>query len=108
MHRTLTLLAALLLLAGPAAAAPRSIADCEAIQAADAYNQCLASFGPMRGQHGANYPGMASEPDRGGGSHGAARRQGPGFGRGFGAGVAVSHGRGGRVRMEFTPGRGGR
>ncbi len=25
---------------------PRAIADCEKIQAADAYNQCLAKFGP--------------------------------------------------------------
>lgn len=41
-------LAALLttLLLAPAAAAPRSIDDCEAIKQADAYNQCLASFGP--------------------------------------------------------------
>lgn len=27
-------------------AAPRSIDDCEKIEAADAYNRCLASFGP--------------------------------------------------------------
>ncbi len=29
-----------------AAAGPRTIADCERIEAADAYNRCLASFGP--------------------------------------------------------------
>lgn len=29
-----------------AVAAPRTIADCERIEAADAYNRCLASFGP--------------------------------------------------------------
>jgi hypothetical protein len=29
-----------------AVAAPRTIADCEQIEAADAYNRCLASFGP--------------------------------------------------------------
>lgn len=35
------------LLSGRAwAAEPRTIADCEKIQAADAYNQCLAKFGP--------------------------------------------------------------
>jgi hypothetical protein len=28
-------------------AAPRTIDDCEKIQAADAYNQCLAIFGPI-------------------------------------------------------------
>lgn len=41
------MLGALGLLAAPLAAAPRSIADCEKIQATDAYNQCLASFGPV-------------------------------------------------------------
>lgn len=35
------------LLTGFPLAAPRSIADCEKIQATDAYNQCLASFGPV-------------------------------------------------------------
>jgi len=40
---------------GPAQAAeaPRTINDCEKIQAADAYNQCLASFGPVAHEHGA-------------------------------------------------------
>jgi hypothetical protein len=32
-------------------AAPRSIKDCEKIQAADAYNRCLASFGPVAHMH---------------------------------------------------------
>jgi hypothetical protein len=41
------------LFAAPLAAAPRSINDCEKIQAADAYNQCLASFGPVAHLHGA-------------------------------------------------------
>ena len=40
-------LGALGLLTGFSLAAPRSIADCEKIQATDAYNQCLASFGPV-------------------------------------------------------------
>jgi len=43
------------LVAAPAqskAAAPRSIGDCEKIQAADAYNQCLALFGPLARGHG--------------------------------------------------------
>jgi hypothetical protein len=34
-------------------AAPRSIDECEKIQAADAYNQCLALFGPVARNHGA-------------------------------------------------------
>jgi hypothetical protein len=94
-------LAAALLLPAPAEAAPKSIADCEAIQEADAYNRCLASFGPMRGQRGAGYPGVATGGGKGGkGGSAAARRGG-----GFPAGAQVTRGRGGRVRMEFTPGR---
>ncbi|MBM3562378.1 MAG: hypothetical protein FJX48_04285 [Alphaproteobacteria bacterium] len=86
-----------LLLAVPALAAPGSIADCEKIQEADAYNRCLASFGPTRGQHGATYPGMASEGAHGG-SGGSAYRPRPRYG-----GAQASYGRGGRMRMEFTP-----
>ncbi|MGO9674008.1 MAG: hypothetical protein ACLPSF_07540 [Methylocella sp.] len=41
-------------LAAPAAAAPNSINDCEKIEAADAYNQCLALFGPVAHTHGAS------------------------------------------------------
>jgi hypothetical protein len=40
------------LFAAPLAAAPRTINDCEKIQGADAYNQCLASFGPVAHLHG--------------------------------------------------------
>lgn len=36
-----------------AVAAPRSIKDCEQIKQADAYNECLASFGPV-------VPGLAA------------------------------------------------
>ncbi len=50
-------LAAGLLLGGffanAAAAQPKTINDCEKIQAADAYNQCLALFGPAAHEHGA-------------------------------------------------------
>jgi hypothetical protein len=94
------LVAALLsVLAVPSLAAPRSIADCERIQDADAYNRCLASFGPTRGQHGASYPGVASEGGLGGSGRTASRTQSR-LGR-----AQVSQGRGGRMRMEFTPGR---
>ena len=92
--RTTLFIAATLLLVGPAAAAPRSIADCEAIKDADAYNRCLGSFGPVRGHRGATYPGLASEPPRGGSGHGAYRR---------GHSYSAAHSRHGRVRMEFTP-----
>lgn len=91
---------AVLLLAAPATAAPRNIDDCEAIKEADAYNRCLASFGPTRGQHGATYPGQASEGEKG--SRGPAPRNG-GARRSPMPGVTLGHG--GRVRMEFTPGK---
>lgn len=88
-----------LLLAAPAFAGPRSIDDCEAIKEANAYNLCLASFGPMRGQRGATYPGVASEgvgKKAGAASHGGGSHV-------HDAGVAHLHG--GRMRMEFTPSR---
>lgn len=90
------------LLSVPALAAPRSIDDCEAIKDADAYNRCLASFGPTRGERGATYPGVASEGARSGKASGgrSAYRPRPRFG-----GAQLSSGRGGRMRMEFTPGR---
>lgn len=90
------------LLSVPAFAAPRSIAECEKIQEADAYNRCLASFGPTRGQHGATYPGRASDGGHDGhaASGGSAYRHAPRHG-----GAQASYGRGGRMRMEFTPGR---
>ncbi|WP_363349735.1 hypothetical protein [Methylocystis echinoides] len=91
-------------LAPSAVAGPRTIDDCEAIKDPNAYNLCLASFGPMRGQHGASYPGVAAEGEKrgGGASRGgrraAARHLGP-------AGASMNYSSGGRVRMEFTPGR---
>jgi hypothetical protein len=44
--------AALVAVPAQSNAAPRSIGDCEKIQAADAYNQCLAVFGPLARRHG--------------------------------------------------------
>ena len=62
----------LLLFASLPVSAQGSIEDCEKIQAADAYNKCLAQFGPMRGQRAARPAGK-----RYGGSH-ASRRGGHG------------------------------
>ncbi len=99
------ILALALLLSVPAAAAPRSIDECEKIQDPHAYNQCLASFGPTRGGGGARYTAPASEPPAAG-AHTAARRtmtmrQRPARMGGLGAVQTGS----GRMRMEFTPGR---
>lgn len=49
---TVVFVAALAAVPAHAIAAPRSIDDCEKIQAADAYNQCLAIFGPVARGHG--------------------------------------------------------
>jgi hypothetical protein len=92
------------MLAAPAAAAPRTINDCESIKDANAYNLCLASFGPMRGQHGANYPGVASEGGKrgGGASAGNGRTARHEAAPAQPKGARISRGNG-RVRMEFTP-----
>jgi hypothetical protein len=86
-------LVATLLCASVVFAAPRSIDDCEAIKEPDAYNRCLGSFGPVRGQHNSH---------RGAGmSHGANRH-----GRGYPSRASAQRTRTGRVRMEFSPGQG--
>ena len=60
MRSILTAVFVAALVAAPAQskAAPRSIDDCEKIQAADAYNQCLALFGPLARGHGAAGDGV--------------------------------------------------
>jgi hypothetical protein len=60
LRSILTAVFAAALIAAPAHsnAAPRSINDCEKIQAADAYNQCLALFGPLARGHGAAGDGV--------------------------------------------------
>jgi hypothetical protein len=87
---------AAVLLAGAAVAAPRTIDDCEAIKEPDLYNRCLASFGPVRGGGGGKYYRPASEA-----KHGAKRHR-----AGYASSSLAQRTRSGRVRMEFTPGRG--
>ena len=89
-------------------AAPQSIGDCEKIADPDAYNRCLAAFGPAaRQQKFTDVPNGAAasnaapsvEPQvskgRRGRGHYASRR-----GRGYGG----SYRRHGRVRMEINVG----
>ncbi|HEY0146559.1 MAG TPA: hypothetical protein VGB93_10525 [Methylovirgula sp.] len=84
--------------AAPLAAAPRTINDCEKIQAADAYNQCLASFGPVAHMHG-----MSSGPDAGGDEGGdAGGETGEALVRHHGHRAGGSHN--GRVYMELDAG----
>lgn len=86
------------LAAAPAAsnAAPRSINDCEKIDAADAYNQCLAAFGPVAHTHGVKAD--AQEQDEANAEDGASAE--PTSGRTVAASprqrVAHAHGRHGR------------
>jgi hypothetical protein len=42
---------AMVLAVQPKAAVAGTITDCEKIKAADAYNQCLASYGPVAHEH---------------------------------------------------------
>jgi hypothetical protein len=49
---TAVFVAALVAVPAQSKAAQRSIDDCEKILAADAYNQCLALFGPLARGHG--------------------------------------------------------
>lgn len=82
------------LVAGAATAGPRSIADCETIQAADAYNRCLASFGPSAGRRGRSFGAdVSAEGDYSRPEH----RSG-----------MAEQGRKGRVRMVLEPPRGAR
>ncbi len=61
------LAAALIAPPAVASAAPRTIDDCEKIDAADAYNQCLAVFGPVAHTHGGSTQIQdASDSDEGG------------------------------------------
>lgn len=93
MLRMIPVASAATLMAVAAAAAPRSIADCEAIQAADAYNHCLASFGPVAAghSHGKALPYTASAVEDGRGRMDNSGR------------VAVSETRRGRARIVLTP-----
>jgi hypothetical protein len=55
---TAVFVAALVAVPAQSKAVPRSIDGCEKIQAADAYNQCLALFGPLARGHGAAGDGV--------------------------------------------------
>ncbi|WP_156967747.1 hypothetical protein [Methylosinus sp. PW1] len=76
--------------AGAAAAEPRNIGDCEQIQAADAYNRCLASFGPAA--HARNAHSALSFAPEEQVPHSAKR-----------SGAWSERGHRGRLRMMFTP-----
>ena len=65
---------ALLMLSSLPVSAQSSIDDCEKIQQADAYNKCLAQFGPVRGQRAARPAGKKYDGHPAwGGRHGRVR-----------------------------------
>jgi hypothetical protein len=99
MHRIAGSIWVILILMQPLCAGPRTIDDCEKLKDAEAYNLCLASFGPTRGQHNKSYPGLASHGERT--DHTATKlsnttRRTPATRGGAGH-------RNGRIRMEFIP-----
>ena len=109
--RSATLVLALASLAAASAStAPRSIGDCEQIKDPDAYNQCLASFGPVAhigpavGETPATSGAEAVLPQaaqRGSvRAHGKRSAHGPRGDRRGHAGLVTSR-HGGRVRATF-------
>lgn len=106
------------LLMPQSALAQRSQADCDKLSNDDAYNKCLASFGPKRGQHvpagSTTYPDAVDAPPRGGApgasagnstraNRGSARRNLGYRGlRGNGHTVVVTQLKGGRLRFQIV------
>lgn len=115
------------LLAPQGALAQRALTDCDKLTNDDAYNKCLASFGPKRGQHvpagstvypdavdappRAGAPSAPSSPDarsaREGNSARASRASGRrnlGYRglRGNGSTVVVTQLKGGRLRFQIV------
>jgi hypothetical protein len=92
MLRRISLVFVASLAAGAAVAEPRNIGDCERIQAADAYNRCLASFGPAARAHNTR-SALSFAPEEPAVSHSGKR-----------SGAFAERGRRGRLRMIFSPG----
>lgn len=92
-----------LLACGQEPASARSLEDCEKIRDWHAYNSCLASFGPKRGQR--NFQGLpAGDPEqrvygRGGKREAAGKRRASAI-----PGMSVERVRGGRVRATLDLG----
>ncbi|HEY8063715.1 MAG TPA: hypothetical protein VIF40_03190 [Methylosinus sp.] len=90
------------LVTGAAAAEPRNIGDCEQIQAADAYNRCLAAFGPAVGAHSA-HSALSFAPQEQTVSH-SGKRSGGWADRAWADRGGADPSRRGRLRMMLTPG----
>ncbi len=90
-----------LLAALPAPAHARSVEDCEKIKDWHAYNTCLASFGPRRGQRVVTGQPQAEGPE---GRVYGGRRVGASGVRSGPAGLNVQRAANGRVRATFDIG----
>ena len=93
-----------LALAGFALAAPQSIGDCEKIADPDAYNRCLAAFGPaMRPQRFTDVPSGAEKSAQAGESKAerGEKSRGRRWSRRSHGGATSRHG---RVRVEIPVG----
>lgn len=101
MRTGVAILAGLLIFAvqaGPATA--RSLDDCEKIKDWHAYNTCLASFGPRRGQRTVTGQPQADGPEGRVYGRGAKQAERRAAGRAV-PGLSVQRVAGGRVRATF-------
>lgn len=101
MRIALTALAGFLIMishGGPASS--RTLDDCEKIKDWHAYNTCLASFGPRRGQRAVTGQPQAEGPEGRVYGRGGKQATRPGAGRGA-SGLVVQRLSGGRVRATF-------
>jgi hypothetical protein len=99
MARSLLKLAVLAAALAGAASASAGIDDCEKIKEPDAYNRCLASFGPARGARAKPAPGeKGANPEHVGRRYSQPSRSGR-----MRATFRPKTSADGRVRMMFTP-----
>ena len=90
----------LIVIAHAAPVSSRTLDDCEKIKDWHAYNTCLASFGPRRGQRAVTGQPQAEGPE--GRVYGRGGKQAARSGAGRGAsGLVVQRRAGGRVRATF-------
>ncbi len=101
MRIILTALAGLLIVIAPAGpASSRTLDDCEKIKDWHAYNTCLASFGPKRGQRAVTGQPQAEGPEGRVYGRGGKQVARAGAGRSV-PGLSVQRVPGGRVRATF-------
>ena len=101
MRRLVFLALLTLMLAHAPPAHARTLEDCEKIRDWHAYNLCLSSFGPRRGQRAVTGQPRAEEPEHRVYGRGGRVEQGR---RALAPGLSVQRVKGGRVRATFDVG----